>query len=119
MAELLQCYRCGADLSGLSLPLSRSDLCPGCGNYLHACRMCTNFDRHVARQCLEDDAEEVMDKETANFCDWFEPATGRYGGGGDASARAKARLDSLFGDAPATDSDDDDDASRAAEDLFR
>lgn len=120
MPDNLQCYRCGADLSALSLPLSRADLCPDCGTFVHCCRLCVNFDRSVPRQCREDDAEEVTNKETANFCDWFEPASGRYAGdGADARAKARQQLDRLFGGESADDGDDPDDATRAAEDLFR
>ncbi|MDZ7643470.1 MAG: hypothetical protein U5K76_04095 [Woeseiaceae bacterium] len=121
-ADDLQCYRCGASLAALTLPLSRQDLCPDCGNYLHVCRLCVNYDPRVARQCREDDAEEVMDKEKANFCDWFEPAPGRYDDASAGAAQAaRRRLDSLFGDSDRNGDDGDPDAGarRAAEDLFR
>ncbi len=119
MAEPLHCYRCGASLDALSLPLSRQDLCPDCGHYLHVCRMCRSWDPQVARQCREDDADEVMDKEKANFCDWFVPSPGRFddAAAGDR-ARAERKLAALFGSDEAQ-ADDEDAATRAAEDLFR
>jgi len=119
MTEVLECYRCGASLAALSLPLSRQDLCPDCGHYLHACRMCVNYDPSVPKQCREDDAEEVFDKEKPNFCDWFEPATGRFDrSAAGRHAQAERRLAALFGDGQDAD-EDDDSLKRAAEDLFR
>lgn len=115
----LQCYSCGASLEALSLPLSRRDLCPECSRDLHCCRMCESWDPNVPKQCREDDAEEVMDKEKANFCDWFIPAAGRYDGAGAGEhARAERKLSALFG-GDGDSSGDDDDLTRAAEDLFR
>ena len=74
MTDELHCWRCGAVLRALSLPLSRLDECPDCSMHLHVCRMCTHFDPGVARQCREDDAEEVRDKERDNLCDYFVPS---------------------------------------------
>lgn len=120
MAESLQCYRCGASLSALSLPLSRQDQCPQCSHYLHVCRMCLSYDPVVPKQCREDDAEEVMEKAKPNFCDWFAPAPGRFdNAGSDEQAAAQQRLASLFGEAPASGDDDEDALTRAARDLFR
>jgi len=126
MPESLNCYRCGVSLDSLSLPLSRQDQCPECFVYLHCCRMCEYFDPSVAEQCLEDDAEEVKNKEGANFCDYYRPTGGahdpRYAG---AEAQARSHLDALFGGEQGGDGDEDsadqndDDADPAAEDLFR
>ena len=78
--------------------------------------MCRHFDPTVARQCREDDAEEVMKKDTANFCDWFIPAAGRYVANSE-SKNAAAQLDALFGgEDPAAPSQN---PLSAAEDLFR
>lgn len=97
MSEALHCYRCGASLAALSLPLSRRDQCPSCAAFLHVCRMCRHYDPQVPRQCREDDAEEVTDKETANFCDWFVPAPGAFDAGrSSARAAAERRLEALF-----------------------
>ena len=115
----IACYRCGASLASLSLPLSRQDSCPECSVHLHVCRMCMHFDVSVPGQCREDDAEDVVEKERLNFCDWFVPRTDAF----DPAARAEAErsrqaLDALFGDGE-IDSETTD-ASRAdAEKLFR
>ncbi len=81
--------------------------------------MCVFFDPAVVKQCKEDDAEEVNDKEKVNFCEWFKPAIGAFDAVGAGKAeQAKADLDALFGDG-LTDSGCADSASGAAEDLFK
>ena len=94
----LSCWRCGAGLAGLSLPLARLDECPACTMPLHVCRMCRYFDAGVPRQCREDDAEEVREKERPNFCDYFTPSPDAFSPTArDADAEARRRLESLFG----------------------
>lgn len=121
MTAELVCYRCGASLAALSLPLSRRDLCPGCSTELHVCRMCRHYDSQVPAQCREEDAEEVHNKENGNFCDWFQPLAGVFDSARAAEqGRAKAELDSLFGDGPDNSNGDSDDGSLgAAHDLFK
>lgn len=118
MPDTLQCFRCGASLEELSLPLSRQDQCPQCSRYLHVCRLCEFYDATIVKQCREDDAEEVMDKEKPNFCDWFKPAGGRFEAAGSAdAARAEQQLASLFGEAEQV-HEDSNDLVKAADDLF-
>jgi hypothetical protein len=73
MGDVLSCYRCGASLAALSLPLSRQDECPDCSVSLHVCRMCIYYDVTAVDQCREDDAERVVEKARPNFCDYFKP----------------------------------------------
>jgi len=97
MNEALVCWRCGASLAGLSLPLSRTDACRACRAELHACRMCLYYDTSKAKSCAEPVADEVQDKMRANFCGYFSAAPGRYQAPDAAGDRAKAALDALFG----------------------
>jgi hypothetical protein len=105
MAESLVCWKCGAALAGVPLPLSREAECPKCRAWLHACRLCRFYDPRVEGKCSEERAEEVRDKESANFCDWFKPRPDAFAASAPAkSAAAKSRVDALFGgrgDAPA------------------
>lgn len=117
MSHDILCFRCGASLAELSLPLSRQDECPKCGIHLHVCRMCRHYDRNVTRQCLEDGADDVIEKDRLNFCEWFEPSTNSF----DATAKAEAdtakqALDALFGDGEAPKSSTD---ASDADDLFK
>ncbi|HSM31112.1 MAG TPA: hypothetical protein VK854_10460 [Woeseiaceae bacterium] len=119
MSHNIACFRCGASLASLSLPLSRRDECPECAAHLHVCRMCRNFDPAAVRQCLEDDAEEVADKERVNFCEWFAPTEGAFDPAAKAEAdRARQSLDALFGDGDAA-AESADSALSEAEKLFR
>ncbi|SRR5690606_14999158 len=93
----LRCWRCGASLAALTPPLGRRDECPECRAELHVCRMCVNFDRRRPKACREDDAEEVRNKESANFCDYFKPSPTAFDPAERAAAAAaKSALDALF-----------------------
>ncbi len=73
---------------------------------VHVCRMCVFFDPQVARQCREDDAEEVKEKERANFCDYFKPNPNAHDPRfASAESRAKDQLAALFGDGQASTAD--------------
>ncbi|MGI9222688.1 MAG: hypothetical protein ACR2QS_16805 [Woeseiaceae bacterium] len=85
-------------MAALSLPFSRQDECPECQNYLHVCKMCIYFDASVPRQCREDGAEEVREKDRLNFCDWYKPS------------------ESAFDEVKKNEADE---AMAAAEDLFK
>ena len=99
MSHNIACYRCGESLSSLSLPLSRQDECPNCQAHLHVCRMCVFFDPQVPRQCREDDADDVFEKERLNFCDYFQPSDKAFDPARKAEEdAAKQALADLFGD---------------------
>lgn len=99
-APSLVCWKCGASLADLSLPIQRLDECRRCGAALHVCRMCEFYDTSVARQCREPIAEDVKDKERANFCDYYRPRADACTDGGRTAAagvKAKGELEALFG----------------------
>ena len=119
MSTELLCYRCGASLAELTPPLSRQDECPACSVYLHVCRMCEFYDPGVPKQCTEDDAEEVNEKERLNFCDWFKPGTSVFDPKLAAEETgARSELASLFGEEEA-EKPDTDALLGEAEDLFK
>jgi hypothetical protein len=98
MAHNLVCWKCGADLAKLTLPFLRRDECPACRAELHVCRMCVDYDPHVAKHCREPTAEEVSDKGAANFCDFFQPRPNAYVPKDTAAAdKARLELERLFG----------------------
>jgi hypothetical protein len=101
MAHDLVCWRCGANLAAITLPLRRREECPACRAELHACRMCQFYDRRITRQCRQEDAEEVRNKEQANFCDWFKPRSGAFNAA-EAAAQQQAsdQFAALFGGPP-------------------
>jgi hypothetical protein len=80
--------------------------------------MCQYYSASAPRQCLEDGAEDVKEKERPNFCDWFKPSTRAFDPLQKSVADgAKAQLADLFGDVAET--DERDDGLSAAEKLFR
>lgn len=94
----LVCWKCGASLEDLTLPLRRLEECRQCHAELHVCKLCEWYSTSVAKHCREPIAEEVKDKERANFCDYFKPRDNAYSTKNtDAAAKAQAELDSLFG----------------------
>jgi hypothetical protein len=96
----LVCWKCGSSLEDLSLPLRRLDECRKCGAELHVCKLCEFYNVTVAKHCRETVAEEVKDKERANFCDYFKPQPNAYSTAGqDAASKAKADLAAMFGGA--------------------
>ena len=81
--------------------------------------MCVNFDLQVVAQCREEDAEEVFDKEKANFCDWYSPSPSAFNPSGKrADKKARGAAEALFMGESGDSIDNDDDVS-AAEDLFK
>jgi hypothetical protein len=95
-APALDCWKCGAALVEVSLPVGRSDYCRACRAEIHVCRMCRFYDVTKARQCAEPVADPVQNKERANFCGYFEPVSGRFRAKDPAADAAKAALDALF-----------------------
>lgn len=94
----LHCWRCGASLKDLTPPIERRDECPACRAQLYVCKFCEFFDPKVAKQCREPVADEVKEKERANFCGYFNPNPNAYvPADGAAANKAKADLDALFG----------------------
>ncbi|GMQ76595.1 MAG: hypothetical protein BMS9Abin01_1880 [Gammaproteobacteria bacterium] len=98
MSDSLNCWKCGHALDDMPMPLRRRDECPACGVDLHVCRMCEFYATSVAKSCREPVAEEVTDKERANFCDYFcaQPGVHAAGGVGEAEA-ARTQLEAMFG----------------------
>jgi hypothetical protein len=97
MSAELVCWKCGASLKALPLPLGRRAECLACGAELHVCRLCRHYDTGKAKQCRELAADEVKNKTKANFCDWFQPRTNAYGSTASTGSTSSNPLDSLFG----------------------
>ena len=98
MGHGLVCWKCGADLADLTLPLLRREECARCRAELHVCRMCVEYDERVAKHCREPTAEEVSDKQHANFCDFYRPRPNAWVAPNTAAVdNARAELERLFG----------------------
>lgn len=97
MSERFTCWHCGNALLNVILPMSRREECAQCRADQHVCKMCVHFDNKGI--CTEDRAEDISDREKANFCDYFQPENKEFSGSvTDKSQTAKAKLAALFGD---------------------
>lgn len=129
----LECWSCGASLDELPRPITRHMNCPECFEDLHCCRMCRNYAPDASITCTDERTDPPVNKENANFCDYFRPTNAYRAGSKERQAGAKAKLDSMFGrddptgeDVESADNDEaadpgDDkqaDARRRLEDLF-
>ena len=115
------CWKCGAALADLLLPLARLAECPACRAELHACRMCIFYDTRVANQCREPVAEPVSDKIRANFCGYFQLRPDAYRSQDVAATQtSRTQLDALFGAAANADTQQasEDVAQAALDQLF-
>lgn len=99
MVDSFNCWKCGAELQNVILPMSRREECHVCSADQHVCKMCKHFDHR--QRCNEDRAETVSDTEKANFCDYFSPSGKMFEKVGNQKAvDAKDKLAALFGDEP-------------------
>lgn len=95
----MQCWKCGQELKNLLLPFSRYEECNFCKADLHACIACKNYDPSVSDACREDRADFILDKDKANFCDYFKVNTHPYQKQDNKEAKAaRAKLAELFGE---------------------
>ena len=111
------CWKCGSALKNLLLPFSRYEECSVCKADLHACRACKHYDPNIADACREDRADFTLDKDKANFCDYFKVNTKAYQPQDSSEARAaRAKLALLFGeDLPEQAGSEDDSPQSEAE----
>jgi hypothetical protein len=63
---------------------------------VRVCRNCEFFSPGAYNDCREPSAERVVDKESANFCDYFRLAGGPRASGLEQKGGARAALDALF-----------------------
>ena len=92
----MKCAFCNGNVS-IKGVVARKDECPHCGRDLRCCKQCKFYDANAYNECREVSAERIVDKERANFCDFF-IIRGSKGKGGNYSRTqdAKAALEALF-----------------------
>lgn len=69
--HIINCWSCGKKWE-FSPPLGRSESCESCGWDARVCKNCRFYDVKAYRECLEEQAERVADKDKRNFCSYFE-----------------------------------------------
>jgi len=77
--------------------VGRAESCPFCRSDLHCCFNCTFYDEKSYNQCREPQAERVVEKDKANFCEFFSfRDSSSASSQEDARKKAKEQLDALF-----------------------
>ena len=120
-----QCWKCGAELKHLLLPFSRYEECSACKADLHTCRACRHYAPNLSDACEEDRADFILDKDKANFCDYFRVNTRAYQKQENtAASEARSKLAALFGEElpeadETTEQSPQSDADRALAELKR
>ena len=65
------CHNCGEEWTLTGQP-GRGESCLRCRADLRVCLNCAHYDRRVAEQCREQQAELVLEKHQGNFCEYFD-----------------------------------------------
>jgi hypothetical protein len=68
----IKCFNCKKDLNNLAyFKITRRETCYSCEADLHSCKMCEFYDTTSYNDCRESNADRIVEKEKANFCDYF------------------------------------------------
>jgi hypothetical protein len=90
------CHSCSKELTLIRKP-GREETCLSCGADLHVCLNCRFHSPGAYNDCMEPQAERVVDKRRSNFCDFFVFREGAgKGTGPEAPGNARSSLDALF-----------------------
>ncbi len=88
----MKCWNCATEIDTRERVEFRA-ACPSCDRPLHVCRNCRHYDPAYYNQCRETAAERVVDKERANFCEYFAPGNAVQAA---KTASARTQLEALF-----------------------
>ncbi|MBF0142767.1 MAG: hypothetical protein HQL57_03365 [Magnetococcales bacterium] len=91
------CHACRTGIAAEGF--GRRDGCPRCGRDTRVCLNCRFHDPGAYNQCRENQAERVIRKDAANFCDFFKPGPGKgqpLGGHPKEEASPRNAAESLF-----------------------
>jgi hypothetical protein len=67
---MYKCHQCKRTID-LNDTIGRTETCPFCDADLHCCLNCQFHDPGAYNECREIQAERVLEKDRANFCDYF------------------------------------------------
>ncbi len=90
----MNCFHCGRAIE-VKERVGFRDECPQCDRPLHVCRNCGFHEPGLNNDCRETQAERVVEKDRANFCEYFIPSGAVRAQSSSANA-ARANLESLF-----------------------
>lgn len=90
------CFRCGTSLGLEHGNVGRGETCARCGTDVRVCRNCRHYDEASYNECREPVAERVVEKDKANFCDYFFLGDAEVRSSGASKEETLKKLDSLF-----------------------
>ncbi|WP_372653297.1 hypothetical protein [Halobacteriovorax sp.] len=68
----INCHSCSKTLDlEQNSKILRSEECPYCYASIHCCKMCGFYDQTAYNECRETNADRIVEKDKANFCDYF------------------------------------------------
>ena len=92
------CFFCHKDI-GIEGKVGRGETCPYCNSDLKVCKNCGFYSERVYNECAEHQAERVVEKTKANYCEFFTPVGKKAGAGlseKEKSDAIKKAAESLF-----------------------
>ncbi|HOV39037.1 MAG TPA: hypothetical protein PLG79_09965 [Spirochaetales bacterium] len=94
----MKCHFCNTEVP-TDTPIYRSSLCSHCGKEIRICLNCVFYLPGAHWDCRESIPDPVFDKERANFCEFFRPASGGTNtekGSTQKDSHGRDRFNSLF-----------------------
>jgi hypothetical protein len=89
------CHACGKEVAPPD-PVGRNAACPHCRVELRCCRNCHFHEPVAYNECRESQADRFLEKDRANFCEYFRFQEGRMKTVSKPAASTRDQLDSLF-----------------------
>ncbi len=89
------CFSCKTEIEFASL-VGRRDECPKCRADVHVCRNCQHYDPRAYNECREPQADVVIEKIRANFCDHFAPLAQQGGKAAPTAEELRKKAEALF-----------------------
>ena len=90
-----RCHACGREVAPADT-VGRTDACPYCRAELRCCLNCLFHEPAAYNECRESQADRVLEKDRANFCEYFRFRAGGPQTGSTPAASARDTFDSLF-----------------------
>lgn len=90
----LKCFSCAKELIFAAKPGFRAD-CPHCHSDVHVCKNCQHYDPKVYNECKETQADRIVEKERANYCEFYNPRA-KSESIIDEKTKLRAAADALF-----------------------
>ena len=68
---MLNCFSCFKEIQIINNKVSYREECLACHADVHVCKNCEFYDLSAYNECRESSADRVVEKDRANYCDYF------------------------------------------------